>query len=381
MPRELEGFDSPTTLIEYRGIRAGERTAESKAPIKMPLRVRMPVRNLETKKFDPDVSVMKQAARRLDIPDHDWEKVREIPVFVLSDEVMGDGGVVYVERALFSARGRLCSSAACEDKARCLIKIGEYAKNKRIVELPQASEIDCTPECPLWVLPKDRGEKRSDCKWRAVVNVQLIDSPIFPSPARYRTTSSYSIRAMLTSLNFIKAATGGILAGIPLWMRQSHIDVRDAKGQTRRIPVVCFDFKGTLRELRAHALEERRSRHQLDQAANGDFEAKVVSHFDTDLGGGEVIDEEPEARPEDDAVVDSSRPSEEDLRLRSDIARLAKSLDFTPARMRALEEKHQGDLEAILDELTHLSGGGEFNPTPGEPGQEDDEGWDDDVFV
>ena len=99
MPIELEGFENPHMLIEYRGIRAGEKG--DKAPIKTPLRVRMPNRNRD-KKFDPDIKVMQAAASRLEINLDEWHMVREVPVLLFGDKIIGEDGAIFIERALYT---------------------------------------------------------------------------------------------------------------------------------------------------------------------------------------------------------------------------------------------------------------------------------------
>lgn len=372
MPQDLEGFEAPNTLIEYRGIRGGERG--DKAPIKTPPRVRMPVKNTSTKKFDVDVDLMVKIARRLKLknPDSAWASdVKSIPVYLLSDEVRGEDGVVFLEKALYTGRGRLCASAADAKMARQAIDVSAYAKNKTIKELPQVKEVECTPDCPLWGKP----DKPTDCKWRAIVTVQLQDSPVFPSPTRHRTRSKYSIRAMLTSLQFIKDTTGGVLMGIPLMFRQAQIDVRDATGKDRRIPIMYFDFEGTIQELREYAAVELMSRRALKDALDGK-EVKTLSRksfASVDLGGGETIIDEPEDRvEEEELIVGGDEPSDQNLELQSKIAMLYRQLQFTPARRKAVEAKHGGDLESLYAELKNLVPAG-FNPSPGEPGEEEEE--------
>lgn len=369
MPLELEGFENPHTLIEYRGIRGGERG--EKAPIKTPLRVRMPTRNKD-KKFDVDMLVMQAAAARLQVKD--WVQVREIPILALTDKIMGQDGVVFVERALYTGRGRLCGSQAGDAKAQQYVSPKDYLSKggKGVKILDRPCEVDCTRDCPLWLSDADRAKgKKSDCGWRAVVTVQLSDSLIYPSPSRMRTHSLYGIASLLTSLRFIAHVTGGILMGIPLWLRQSNIDVRDATGEYRKIPVTSFDFKGTIQELRAYAFKELQSRADLVGAHKGEWPQNapaLPSFVDQKLGGGEEIVEEPESTG-DDEVAEDEIEKQRLIDVSTEVARLYKHLKYPPARCRAIEEKHQGDLDAVLAELKTLAPR-PFDPSPGEAGNE-----------
>jgi hypothetical protein len=374
MPQDSEGLDAPNTLVEYRGIRGGERG--EKAPIKTPPRVRQPLRNLETKKFDIDEDVMKAAAKRLKVKS--WARdVDAIPVYLLSDKIVGDDGVVYLERALYTGRGRLCSSAAGVVKASQKVDVKAYAdskgKTKTIKELKVAREVDCDTNCPLWGAP----DKPTDCKWRAIVNVQLMDSAVFPSPTRHRTRSKYSIRAMVTSLRHISAITNGVLMGIPLLFRQVKIDVKDREGKTRRIPIMVFEFDGTIQQLRDHAAREVASRISLVHAADGVLVPKSDIKRSLYDGGvdvdGEVIEDVAEDKAEDiDEGAVEARVKEEDDDLSSEIAVLYKRMRFTPARQRMIEDKHGGDLAAVLEELRGQAPE-DFNPAPGEPGDDAEE--------
>lgn len=368
MPKDLEGFESPRTFIEYRGIRGGEKT-DSNMPVKTPPRVRLPVRNFETKKFDIDEKLMVDIARATGIsnPSRNWASdVHSIPVYVLSDEVVGENGVVFLERALYTQRGRLCGSVAGQEHADQRVDIRAYAKNKTIKQLPQAREVPCTPDCPMW---KEPGQK-SDCRWRAVVSVQLQQSPVFPSPSRHRTGSFNSIKAMITSLNAISAVTGGVLMGIPLLFRQERIDVRDGEGKNRRIPVMVFDFAGTIAELRAAAVREVTSRNVLKNAHGGDLGPSGMSLAATELGDGQVLDMVPEYRAEDE--TQARELSEEASELVSEVAELFHKLGYTPRNRQLMEDKHKGDLEAMAEELRRLAPQ-DFDPAPGEPGDEEEQ--------
>ncbi len=372
MPQDTEGLDSPNTLIEYRGIRGGERG--DKAPIKTPPRIRMPLRNLETKKFDIDEKTMKAAAERLGVGSKNWARdVDAIPVYLLSDKIVGDDGVVYIERALYTGRGRLCSSAAGAEKAMQKVDVKVYASKKAIKELPVMREVDCNSDCPLWGAP----DKPTDCKWRAIVNVQLQDSLVFPSPTRHRTRSKYSIRSMVTSLRHISAITGGVLMGIPLLFRQAKIDVKDKEGKTRRIPIMVFEYPGTIQELRADAAREVASRVSLERAADGVIvpPPKVERRLydGNEVVDGEIVDEVAEDKAEDvDEQTVEKHVEQENQDLQSEIAVLYKKMRFTPARQRMLEEKHGGDLQLVLAELQSQAPA-DFNPAPGEPGDDSEE--------
>lgn len=358
MPKsEYDVFSGSRYLMEYRGIRGGEMGGN--APVKTPPRVRMPSKNPQTKKFDIDERVMRLAARRLGLEEDSWaSSVKSIPVVLTTDKIVGDGGVVYVERAFYTGRGRQCSSELGGEIANQLVDVKAYAKNKTLKLYDKPRDVECTPDCPMWSKP---GEK-SDCGWRAIVNVQLLDSPVFPSRTLHRTRSFYSIMSMIGSLNTIAELTGGVLSGIPLSFRQHLVDVRAADGQTRRIPIMSFDFDGPITELRRLAVAELQARAGLSQARQGNFLPELPPP-------PSPMSMMPEALPElaveeDDEEVETPEIGLDDVtKIQSDVALLAKSLGYTPARMRLLEQKNEGDLQAMLADLQVESGASE-KPKP-----------------
>lgn len=360
MPKNNESLDIRVQLIEYRGIRGGERVEGQKQPIKTPLRVRRPLRNKDTHKFDIDVEIMRAACRRAKIDEDRWASdLSAVPVLLTTNNIVAESqnfGIVYVERALYTAGGRLCGCAMRDELASQEAAVADYARNKAVNWYPESKKVACDETCPMC----GRYDKPTDCKWRAIVTVQLADSPVFPSPTRYRTTSKYTIRAILTSLRFIAEVTGGVLTGIPLWLVQSYLDVKDAQDKFRRIPVVHFEFKGTLQELRHHAAIEIASRQTMLSGLVAVEPLALLAAQDVDLLEDDDSDEE--------SVPKLIEAGKQDLiALSSDVALLYKRLGFTPARRCLLEDEHKGDLEAILAELRRLAND---QPVSGEPSEE-----------
>jgi hypothetical protein len=370
---EISDIANKTYFIESRGIRGGEKG--DRAPTKTPPLVRMPVRNPATKKFDIDVEVMKRAAARQGIKPDDWRNVRAIPVVLMSDKVIGSDGVIFLERALFIGPSRSCHSEFGQAMSKRTVDVQAFAKSKKILQLAEEATEECNKACPMWTKP---GVK-SECSWRAIVSVQLLDAQSYPSRAVHRTKSSYSIRAMISSLQAISNVTGGVLAGIPLLFRQHTIDVKAAvDGKIRRIPIMSFEFQGSVSELRRLAVEELRSREQMYAALSGQFPSVTLKA---------AVDAEPDedglvaAVDDDDSAVDGFEADDsggEELSNR--IQKMARTLGYTAARMRLLEQKHEGDMQQMLEDLKAESGvkpseaakveGDEWSP--GDAGEEND---------
>ena len=84
---------------------------------------------------------------------------------------------------------------------------------------------------------------------------------------------------------------------------------------------------------------------------------------------------------DDDVIVPTSQPL---IEVSSAVAVFYKQLGFPPARQRALEDKHQGDLDAVLAELRSLTtvpaaaaASGDFSP--GEVGSTTEASGDDEL--
>jgi len=359
MPKELESFADPYQLLAFRSIRGGERTGEKGIPKKTPLRVRHTVRDTVSRRMEVDEEIMRQVAHDLGKDPEKWPTdVDAIPVYVYSDTVVGEDGVIFLERALYSSRGRLCGSAAGDPMAHQTVDVDAYArsKGKKIQSLGQPRDIECSQDCPLWLSTEQmaKGEK-SDCKWRAIVTVQLQSRPRYPSPTLFRTGGVNSIRVMIASLRAIKKVTGGILTGIPLVLRLGHLDKRDAGGKNRRIPVVTFDFMGTMQDLRTAARREMDSRTLIE---GGEIKGIGNRTLENDEDVYEpMVDEEPVA---------------DDLEIRSKIALIYRRLEIPPARQRLIEQRNGGKLEKVLEDLKTMVPD-DFDPGPGTVGEEKSE--------
>ena len=318
-------------VMEYKSIRIGEQGEKS------PRKTRPRVKDKTKEGLEIDEILMKEIAAKLGIEAKDWHEVDAIPVMAMTDKIRG--GIIHIERAFYTGgNNRRCASVAGVETATQFIDVEAYAKNKSIKVLGQSREVQCSPTaCPMWAKP---GEK-SDCSFRAIISVMLVDRPVFPSTVPLRTKSKNSIKILHASLEAISAVTGGILMGIPLWLKQYYIDKKDGDGKTRRIPVMTFEFKGTTRELRQHAIREAAHRSTLKAAVNGE---PIVAHGfsvgDEDVTESEEVIEEPK---EDHGIGDQ-------------IALLMKKLGYTGAMLRTLEDKHEGSLESVLSELKDLAG-------------------------
>ncbi len=105
------------------------------------------------------------------------------------------------------------------------------------------AQVECNPDtCPQFTQKK--------CKPNGILSVILTKSPRLGGVYKFRTTSFYSIRSILSSLFFLSNLTGGVLAMIPLKLTVSPMQVQPkdtAKPQT--IFVVNIEFSGTAPEL------------------------------------------------------------------------------------------------------------------------------------
>ncbi len=104
-------------------------------------------------------------------------------------------------------------------------------------------EIECNPEiCPTY------NDTPKGCKLSGILSCVLADAPMLGGVYKFRTTSFYSVRSILSSLMYISTLTGGILSMIPLKLTVTPMQVTP-KGQTQTVYIVNIVFPGTMNQL------------------------------------------------------------------------------------------------------------------------------------
>lgn len=110
--------------------------------------------------------------------------------------------------------------------------------------------IPCDPETCQAAIDKK-------CKPNGVLSVLLEDAPTVGGVYKFRTTSWNSIRNILTSMEFIKGLTGGMLKGIPLTLTvRPKTTVIPGTSQTTTIYIVNVEYPGSIKSLMTQARDE-----------------------------------------------------------------------------------------------------------------------------
>ena len=121
------------------------------------------------------------------------------------------------------------------------------------------TKIQCNTEtCPIF--------KSKQCKPNGILSVILKDAPTLGGVYKFRTTSFNSIRQILSSMHFIKSATGGFLANLPLKMTLTPKTVNPIDSPTAQtIYIVNLVFAGNVEDLRKRTVELVRERATMKQ--------------------------------------------------------------------------------------------------------------------
>lgn len=109
--------------------------------------------------------------------------------------------------------------------------------------------------------------KGGGCAPAIVLNVLLPDLKRTGVVYTFRSRGWNSVRNILSSLEAIKAITGGVLAGIPLEMTVFPIVAHDPNGKQVTVFTVSLAAKGTLAELRSLAIEWKQTDLRLLSSA------------------------------------------------------------------------------------------------------------------
>lgn len=150
--------------------------------------------------------------------------------------------------------------------------------------------------------------KKKICKPNGILSF-VIPSAELGGVCKFRTTSWNSIRSLLGGMAYFRQLTGGVLRGVPLYIRMNEKSV-DVEGKTQKVYFLSLEYKGNLEDVRQHALEYAKADAQqlvlvenIEAAARKRhaIEAEIVEQDDEDK-----IEFYPEVREkEDGAIVDN----------------------------------------------------------------------------
>jgi hypothetical protein len=220
------------------------------------------------------------------------EKPREIGIRLIFDSIEENFDTSY---SYYSGHKCFCRG---DGKAATRRK---YAKEGKLIKLTGEEE---KLACPCELLdPSEDGRGR--CKPYGILMCVLEKAERVGGVYKFRTTSYNSIRGIMTSLAFIRQASGGILSGIPLWLTVSPRQVETPQGQKSLVHIVNIEYRGSLDELIAKGAEVAKVRSQSQVAmAEVRKSLRLISMVDTTEDEAAVAEEfHPEAM--DEKVVDA----------------------------------------------------------------------------
>jgi len=200
--------------------------------------------------FSPDTALMQSVAA---LTGQKADHLTTLPVRLLYDDIELDFGSRY---ACYSGKTLVCSGNG--DKAQRLGPDGKYAERACTCERLEFGYA-VTKESPL-------------CKINGVLAVVIEGMDTVGAVWKFRTTSFNSWSAMMGSMQFIQAVTGGKLAGIPLLLTLRPKQVTAPNGAQQTVYVVSLEFPGDVAKLQsagyALALQQETAKLRLDGVAN-----------------------------------------------------------------------------------------------------------------
>lgn len=125
--------------------------------------------------------------------------------------------------------------------------------------------ITCNPEtCPHFT--------KNECKPNGILSVILDDAPTVGGVYKFRTVGWNSINNLISSMEFIRHLTNGILAGLPLvlTLTPKHTTIPGTKIPTV-IYMVNLEYRGSLAEM-AQAIKQTMDTRALMQYSVKDYE-------------------------------------------------------------------------------------------------------------
>jgi len=364
--KELDNIRNSTIVPEYRKVKIGEKKPNRPDKYKNPV-VTFAVKPAAGSNFATDELNMSRIRAHLGLKP--GTPITGVPVRLLSDNVHE---ILYVYRSIYNKMRRaMCKSDLGHPKAKRWftdkpVDDSKGAKQGKYTILYEPYEVDCDEKCPYW---GKNGEK-TDCSWHAVLTMQLENDPVFPSPTRFRTSGWNTMMNLMGSLNKIASVTGGVLANIPLLLVEDEVDgFVKREGKHMKYPVMSFQFRGTIGELREAAIRELDSRRRLVSAMSGK-DVGVIAIQPNQLTAGKITD----ALPDDDGIdqdeyldMEDGDSSEVEAPVKTaaeemaavepmlkDIENLAAKLQMSERGLSALYDKHSGVAKLVLDELTRM---------------------------
>jgi hypothetical protein len=195
------------------------------------------------------------------------EKPKAIPITLLYDDIELNFRSQY---SFFKGKSCICRG----DGEKCERTMSDGSKQEK--------------QCPCDKLTATTGDR---CKINARLSCIINGTQKLGGCWSFRTTSFHSTRAIMSSLALIKQITGGVLAGIPLWLVISPKKATDPTGKMQTIYVVSVEYRGDQQKLMNEGAKflEHRKLHEIKMSDLQDdarkyLSAKPIEFVDPDTG-------------------------------------------------------------------------------------------------
>ena len=255
-------------------LRKGQGGKEYRLPQKLDHIILTTLRRDEAGRLMEDKALMAKYA------DQDG-KVRELPIYLLFD----DPELNFITRYLAYDVQKVYCTGDGEQATRY------EADGEKIMGCP----------CPLL----DQGHKGPiKCKPSGLLQVVLKDMDRVGGVWTFRTTSWNSVTGIMSSLRLIWMATGGVLAGLPLWLVLSPKTVTiPGTGGNQTVFVMSCEYRGTMEELaeKGQELMSRQVEHKIMMKSLEARARLALEHFEE--SPAEILEVVEEFYPEQAAKV------------------------------------------------------------------------------
>ena len=196
--------------------------------------------------------------------------------------------------------------------------------------------------CPCYRADPDyqiNGKTPADkCKWHGKLLCIIENASVVGGVWDLRTTSYHTTNNLYASLDFLRTATGGRLAGVPLWLRFGTQSGFTPQGQSTTFPVITCVFKGSIAQLQEETVSMLSSRREYF-AGIAAIEAQVqklgpalLLEDDSDEENADTAAEfHPESQPGAETVDPTTGEVSTATAEKPKATRKAKSKEETPA--------------------------------------------------
>lgn len=158
------------------------------------------------------------------------DKPKSVPIVLMSDDVAENFALF---RGVFDKTGNvICGSKYGEKLAKRRVQFNETYDRIKPIDIPEM--VTCDDKCPIWNSGK--------CDLFGSLYFRLgSDLPRSGDFGIVRVKGAYGKKYLASSLEILKAQTGGILANLPLVLSMHTESKRAANGNTYKVPMLTIN--------------------------------------------------------------------------------------------------------------------------------------------